>query len=91
MLSLMLLTPVFFYVPKAALAAVIIMSVVRMVEWHEVPRLWAHDREDLVVAVVSFLLCLLINTEYGIIAGATIASSISGPHDASTARRGGFR
>ena len=94
MLSLMLLTPVFFYVPKAALAAVIIMSVVRLVEWHEVPRLWAHDREDLVVAVVSFLLCLLINTEYGIIAGATIAVSFLLYHTArprySVVRGGGF-
>lgn len=73
MLCLQWFTPVFYYVPKAALAAVIIMSVVRLVEWHEVPHLWARDREDLLVAVVSFLLCLLINTEYGIIAGAAIA------------------
>ena len=94
MLALMWLTPVFYYVPKASLAAVIIMSVVRLVEWHEVPHLWARDREDLLVAGVSFALCLLINTEYGIIAGSTVAVGFLLYHTArpkyAVVRGGGF-
>ena len=63
-ISLVLLTPVFFYIPKAALAAIIMMSVVHMVDIDSVKSIWKNKPRDLLVWMTSFLLCLLWNLEY---------------------------
>lgn len=40
MLALAFLTPLFFYIPDAALAAVIIMAITDMVDFSMIPHLW---------------------------------------------------
>ena len=45
-LALLFLTELFYYIPKAALAAVIIAAVIQMVDYHIVRTLWRANSES---------------------------------------------
>ncbi|CAL1540614.1 unnamed protein product, partial [Lymnaea stagnalis] len=68
-LALCVLTPWFYYIPKSALAAVIIAAVIQMVEYHVVVQLWKANKLDLVPFVITFVCSLIIGIEYGILIG----------------------
>ncbi|KAL1116100.1 hypothetical protein AAG570_005595 [Ranatra chinensis] len=67
--SLQFFTPYFYYIPKASLAAVIIAAVVFMVEFHVVKPIWRTNKMDLIPAAATFISCLLIRLELGIVIG----------------------
>ncbi|XP_077257214.1 sodium-independent sulfate anion transporter isoform X2 [Temnothorax americanus] len=69
LISLQFLTPYLYYIPKAALAAVIIAAVVFMVEFQVVKPMWRSKKIDLIPAVTTFLCCLFIRLELGIVIG----------------------
>ncbi|XP_059155315.1 sodium-independent sulfate anion transporter-like [Physella acuta] len=68
-LALCVLTPWFYYIPRAALAAVIIAAVLPMVEYRMVVKLWRTDKWDIIPYVITFVCSLLIGIEYGILIG----------------------
>lgn len=72
LLALGVLTPFFQYIPKAALGAVIVSSVIHMVDYKIVRKIWRAKRTDLVPFVVTFLLCLY-DIATGIISGILVA------------------
>ncbi|XP_034247389.1 sodium-independent sulfate anion transporter-like isoform X2 [Thrips palmi] len=72
LLALSLLTPYFYYIPKASLAAVIICAVIFMIEYEVVKPMWRSSRKDLVAMAATFVLCLAIGVEYGILVGVAI-------------------
>ncbi|XP_008203719.1 sodium-independent sulfate anion transporter [Nasonia vitripennis] len=69
LVSLQFLTPYLYFIPKAALAAVIIAAVIFMVEIQVVKPMWRTKKIDLVPAVVTFLCCLFVRLEIGIVIG----------------------
>ncbi|XP_065708366.1 sodium-independent sulfate anion transporter isoform X3 [Patagioenas fasciata] len=72
LLSLAYLTALFYYIPKAALAAVIISAVVPMFDAGIFRTLWRVKRLDLVPLCVTFLLCFW-EVQYGIMAGVLVS------------------
>ncbi|XP_057242189.1 sodium-independent sulfate anion transporter, partial [Malurus melanocephalus] len=68
LLSLAFLTSLFYFIPKAALAAVIISAVLPMFDAGIFRTLWRVKRLDLVPLCVTFLLCFW-EVQYGIVAG----------------------
>ncbi|CAG2055161.1 unnamed protein product [Timema podura] len=72
LLALSLLTPYFYFIPKASLAAVIICAVIFMIEYEVVQPMWKSSRKDLIPTFATFLLCLMIGVEYGILVGVGI-------------------
>ncbi|GFG36223.1 hypothetical protein Cfor_11304, partial [Coptotermes formosanus] len=72
LLALGLLTPYFYFIPKASLAAVIICAVIFMIEYEVVKPMWRSSRKDLIPTFVTFLTCLVIAVEYGILIGVGI-------------------
>ncbi|KAM8992369.1 sodium-independent sulfate anion transporter isoform 2-T2 [Ara ararauna] len=72
LLSLVYLTSLFYYIPKAALAAVIISAVVPMFDAGIFRTLWRVKRLDLVPLCVTFLLCFW-EIQYGIMAGMLVS------------------
>ncbi|NWI95932.1 S2611 protein, partial [Pitta sordida] len=72
LLSLAYLTSLFYYIPKAALAAVIISAVVPMFDAGIFRTLWRVKRLDLVPLCVTFLLCFW-EIQYGIVAGVLVS------------------
>jgi len=72
-LALLFLTPLFFYLPKAALAAIIIVACVGMVDVPELRRLLETRWIDGAVALVTFAATLGIGIQQGILIGIGIS------------------
>ncbi|XP_046646442.1 sodium-independent sulfate anion transporter-like, partial [Daphnia pulicaria] len=72
LLALGFLMPTLAYIPKAILAAVIITSVIFMVELEELKPMWKSRRVELIPLGVTFFCCLFVNMEYGILIGAAV-------------------
>ncbi|XP_072208202.1 sodium-independent sulfate anion transporter isoform X2 [Excalfactoria chinensis] len=72
LLSLAYLTSLFCYIPKAALAAVIISAVIPMFDARIFRTLWRVKRLDLIPFCVTFLLCFW-EVQYGIMAGVLVS------------------
>lgn len=68
-LSLLFFTPYFFYIPKAALAGIIIAAVVFMVEVRVVKPMWRSKKTDLIPGLAAFIACLVLPLEIGILVG----------------------
>ncbi|KAM8945313.1 sodium-independent sulfate anion transporter [Pelodytes ibericus] len=75
LLSLAYLTPLFFYIPKAALAAVIICAVAPMFDVGICKKLWNVKRLDLLPFLLTFLLSFW-EIQYGILAGILVSMVI---------------
>lgn len=69
LVSLQFLTPYLYFIPNAALAAIIIAAVIFMVELHVIKPIWRTKKIDLIPAVATFLCCLFIRLELGIVIG----------------------
>jgi len=72
-LTLAALTPLFFYLPKATLAAIIIVAVIALIDAHTLKHAWGYDRADAFSMLLTFSTVLLINVESGIIAGVVMS------------------
>uniref|UniRef100_A0A1A9V6D1 Uncharacterized protein n=1 Tax=Glossina austeni TaxID=7395 RepID=A0A1A9V6D1_GLOAU len=68
-ISLIFLTPYFYYIPKATLAAIIIAAVVFMVEVKVIKPMWRAKKTDLLPGLSTFLACLILPLEIGILVG----------------------
>ncbi|MFW5924724.1 MAG: SulP family inorganic anion transporter [Myxococcota bacterium] len=68
-LTLVFLTPLFYYLPKAVLAAIIMTAVFGLVDVREVKHLWHVKRTDLAMLIVTFVSTLTLGIEEGILVG----------------------
>jgi len=67
--TLLFLTPVFYFLPKAVLAAIIIVAVFGLVNVKEGIRLWKTNNLDFWLLFTTFMATLFLGIEYGIFAG----------------------
>lgn len=65
-ITLVFLTPLFYYIPTAILASVIIVAVYGLIDVHEVKHLWKVKRDDLALLVFTFVATLVLGVKYGI-------------------------
>ncbi len=72
-LTLLFFTPLFYYLPKTILAAIIIVAVLRLIDLKEAKFLWRSDRRDFGMLLVTFLATLFIGIEEGILLGIFIS------------------
>lgn len=68
-LTLLFLTPLFAFLPKAVLAAIIASAVAGLVDLEEARHLWKVSRPDLALMGLTFLATLALGIEEGILAG----------------------
>lgn len=73
LLASLLLTPLIFFLPKATLAATIIVAVLSLVDFSILKKTWAYSKADFTAVVVTILITLLLGVEYGISAGVMIS------------------
>lgn len=73
LLALAFLTPLFYYIPDAALAAVIIMAVTDMINFTMVKHLWYISKPDLLPWFTAFFVSLGAGFEYGILLGVVVS------------------
>lgn len=72
-LTLLFLTPLFFYLPNAILAAVIMVAVFGLVDFKEAIHLWKSDKRDFSMLFATFLGTLALGIEEGIILGVVLS------------------
>ncbi|KAJ3644901.1 hypothetical protein Zmor_022600 [Zophobas morio] len=68
-LAIAFLTPTFFYVPKATLAAVIICAMIYLFEYESFAIIWKNKKLDMIPFLVTLICCLTISLDYGILIG----------------------
>ncbi|CAG9809629.1 unnamed protein product [Chironomus riparius] len=68
-LSLLFFTPYFFFIPKAGLAGIVIAAVIFMVEYHTIKPMWRSKKTDLIPGLGTFIACLVLRIEIGILVG----------------------
>lgn len=67
------LTPVFGFTPKAMLAAIIISSVIKLVNFKEMIRLFKMDKADFTAMIACFLITIFIGIQAGIFSGVILS------------------
>jgi SulP family sulfate permease len=68
-LTLLFLTPLFYNLPLAVLASIIMVSVAGLVEIRYPAYLWVHQREEFFVLLFTFLFTLFLGIQEGILLG----------------------
>jgi sulfate permease, SulP family len=84
-LSVLLLTPLFTYMPRAVLAAIVIVAVAGLVDIAGARRAWRTDRWDFAMLVVTFGATVGLGVEIGIAVGVgasllLLVARIARPH-----------
>lgn len=90
-LTLLFLTPLFYYLPKAILASVIMVAVFGLIDIKEAIHLWHANRSDFWMLLATFAATLLLGIEQGIGLGVILSLAMvifraSRPHIASLGR-----
>jgi sulfate permease, SulP family len=75
LLTVLLLTDLFYHLPLAVLAAVVIASVVSLVDISQVRQIWQYSRWETTPFFVTFIGVFLVSIQAGILAG--IATSLA--------------
>lgn len=72
-LTLLFLTPLFYYLPKSMLAALIMVAVFGLIDIEGARKLWKVDKRDFVMMLITFLATLLLGIELGIGIGVVLS------------------
>lgn len=72
-LTLLFLTPIFYYLPKTVLAAIIIVAIFRLVNVKEAKFLWKASKFDFWLLLATFFSTLVFGIEYGILIGVSLS------------------
>lgn len=72
-LTVLFLTPLFYYLPKAVLGAIIIVAVAGLFDNHEMKHLWKTDKKDLAMLMATFIATLALGIEEGIAIGVLLS------------------
>ena len=75
-LTLLFLTPLFYYLPNAILASVIMVAVFGLIDVKEARYLWKTDRSDFWMLFVTFAGTLILGIEEGILIGVVLSLSL---------------
>ena len=90
-LTLVFLMPLFFFLPQAVLAAIIIIAVVKLIDLATVRQVWRYSKADGLSLLVTFAAVLVVGIENGILLGVATALALylwrtSRPHIAMLGR-----
>jgi len=67
------LTPLIFHLPKATLAATIIVAVLSLVDFSVLKKTWHHSKADFAAVISTISITLLMGVELGVSAGVTVS------------------
>lgn len=78
LLVLLFLTPLFYHLPEAVLAAVIIMAVIGLINFKAIKHAWLASKHDGAAAIVTFVATLAVapNLDIGILIGVGLAVAL---------------
>lgn len=73
LVTLLFLTPLFYYLPNAILASIIMVSVSSLIDIDYAKQLWIYRKDEFVVLIFTFLITLFVGITHGILAGVLIS------------------
>ena len=82
---LLYLTPIFYYLPTSVLASIIILSVLKLIDFSFPKQLWLKNKQELLLLIFTFSITLLVGVKEGVFLG-VLASlllmiyRVSNPH-----------
>jgi len=93
-LTAVLFTPLFYYLPQAVLAAIILAAIAGLVDFSALPHIWKYNKADALSWLATFGAALLINVETGILVGVVASLALflwraSRPHVAEVGQLNG--
>jgi len=71
--TLLFLTPMFYYLPNAILASIIMVSVIGLVDVGYAKSLWKYRKDEFFVLLLTFLITLFVGIKEGILLGVLFA------------------
>ena len=71
--TLLFLTPLFYYLPNAILASIIMVAVSGLFDFKEAIRLWKTERRDLLMLIITFVATLSLGIANGIGVGVVMS------------------
>jgi SulP family sulfate permease len=89
--TVIFLTPLFYYLPNAVLAAIIMVAVFGLIDVKTFKHVWKYNKADAASMIVTFLAVLAVGVETGILVGVAAALALyvwrtSRPHMAEVGR-----
>ncbi|MBF2079411.1 MAG: sulfate permease [Synechococcales cyanobacterium T60_A2020_003] len=93
LLTILFLTPLFYFLPQTCLAAIILVAVVNLLDFATLKRLWIYNKTDAIAWIAAFVAVLVTSVQTGILIGAVISLMLhlwrtSRPHIAIVGRVG---
>lgn len=92
-ITLLFFTPLFYYLPQAVLAAIILVAVVGLIDLKTFRHVWQYNKADAASMLITFTAVLIVGIETGILVGVAAAMLLfvwrtSRPHTAVIGRLG---
>ncbi|MFT5706760.1 MAG: SulP family sulfate permease [Oceanospirillaceae bacterium] len=86
-LAALFLTPLIYFLPKATLAATIIVAVLSLIDLAAIKRTWVYSKSDFAAMMITIIFTLLQGVEVGIVLGVSLSILLhlyrtSKPHSA---------
>lgn len=72
-ITLLFLTPVFYYLPNAILASIIMVSVFSLIDIAYPKSLWKHRKDEFLILLLTFLTTLFVGIPQGILVGVLLS------------------
>tara|TARA_R110002073_G_scaffold279026_1_gene442849 strand:- start:89495 stop:91210 length:1716 start_codon:yes stop_codon:yes gene_type:complete len=73
LLTLLFFTPIFYFLPKTVLAAIIIAAVFGLINIKDIQFLWKSNKMDFVMMLVTFIITLTVGIKEGILVGVLVS------------------
>ena len=73
-LTLIFLTPLFYFLPKAVLASIVVVAVVGLIDIREIRYIYKVDRRDFYVLMTTLVLTLILGVQIGVFAGVALSA-----------------
>ena len=73
LLTLLFLTPLFYYLPKAILAAIISLSMLQLVSVADLKDLWRFSKKEASLLIITFTVVMIEGMETGLIVGVVLS------------------
>ena len=76
LMACLFLTPILFYLPKATLAATIIVAVSSLIDFGMLKRTWAYSKSDFYAVCGTIIITLTLGVEIGVASGIFLSISL---------------
>lgn len=76
LLALATLAPYFELIPQTSLSSIIIAAVIPMIKFSDISVIWKSNKIDMIPYTTTFVSCIILGLEYGIILGLLVSLGI---------------